>query len=225
MSLIGTMYKEPRVFAHDAYALSALEAQYGIIDPPPYSLNIRSAGLEYYCADGATDVRTQGGSGSGLTVDLTVNMANGVIGNAAVNNQGFGYVPGDIVSVDAECGNNTGTLIINAVDIVTPIAWAYGDPLTIKPGPKTDIGYFKEKTQYSYTYGKNNYVNPGPPAALYIAADMDITVIMEASNDIFTGVTKQTQFKGVKAGTILPFSVLTVTNISAGTFDDVVALW
>tara|TARA_R110002020_G_scaffold64375_3_gene170792 strand:+ start:2482 stop:3159 length:678 start_codon:yes stop_codon:yes gene_type:complete len=225
MSLIGTMYKEPRVFAHDAYALSDLKKKYGIIDPPPYSLNIRSQGVDYSCANGATDVRTQGGSGSGLTVDLTVNPATGGVSNAAVNNQGFGYLPGDIVSIDADCGKNTATLIINPVDIVTAVAWAFGDPLTIKPGPKTDISFYGEKTQYSYTFGKTNYVNPGPPAALYIGVDMDISVIMEASNSIFDGTTKVTQFKGVKAGTVLPFSVLTVTNTTAGTLDDVVALW
>ena len=223
MSLIGTMMREPRVFAHDAYALSQLQSQFGSIAAA--GLTVQSDGTNYFCANGATDVRTQGGSGSGLTVDLTVDPLTGGVTAAAVNQQGSGYVAGDIVTIDAECGQNTATLLIGVPDLSLPVAWTIGDPLTIMPGPKTDISFYREKTQYSYTFGGVDFVNPGPPAALYIGVDTAITVIMEASNNIFTGATKEVEIPGLKAGTVLPFSVLTITDLGAATLDDIIALW
>ena len=223
MSLIGTMMREPRVFAHDAYALSQLQSQFGIISAA--GLTVQSQGTSYFCANGATDVRTQGGSGSGLTVDLTVDMVTGGVTAAAVNQQGSGYLAGDIVTIDAECGQDTAALLIGVPDLAIPVAWAVGDPLTITPGPKTDINFYREKTQYTYTFGKNTFANPGPPAALYIGVDTALTVIMEASNNIFTGVTKEVEIPGLKAGTVLPFSVLTITDLGAATLDDIIALW
>jgi len=223
MSLIGTMHKEPRVFAHDAYALSQLQTRYGNVAAA--GLTLQSQGQNYFCANGATGVRTQGGNGSGLTVDLTIDMATGEVATALVNNTGTGYLPGDVVTIDAECGSNTATAVISALDIGAPIAWAAGDPLTITPGPKTDIDFYREKTQYRYTFGKNTFTNPGPPAALYIGIDTSITVIMEASNNIFDGTTKEVIIPGLKAGTVLPFSVLTVTDLGNATLDDIIALW
>jgi len=223
MSLIGTMYKEPRVFAHDAYALSQLQSRYGVVFAA--GLTIQSDGTNYFCANGATDVRTQGGNGSGLTVDLTVDATTGGVLTALVNQQGSGYLPGDVVTFDAECGQNTADAVITALNIGPPVAWAVGDPLTIMPGPKTDISFYREKTQYSYTFGGVDFVNPGPPAALYIGVDTSITVIMEASNNIFDGTTKEVEIPGLKAGTVLPFSVLTVTDLGDATLDDIIALW
>ena len=223
MSLIGTMYKEPRVFAHDAYALSQLKSEYGVVFAA--ALTIQSDGTNYFCANGATDVRTQGGSGSGLTVDLTVDPLTGGVTAAAVNQQGSGYLPGDVVTFDAECGQNTADAVITALNLGPAVAWAVGDPLTIMPGPKTDISFYREKTQYSYTFGGVNFVNPGPPAALYIGVDTSITVIMEASNNVFDGTTKEVEIPGLKAGTVLPFSVLTITDLGDATLDDIIALW
>jgi len=223
MSLIGTMYKEPRVFAHDAYALSQLKSQYGVVNAA--GLTIQSDGANYFCANGATDVRIQGGSGSGLTVDLTVDMATGGVATAIVNSQGSGYLPGDVVTIDAACGSNTATAVIGALDLAAAAAWTVADPLTIMPGPKTDIDFYREKTQYTYTVGKTTYVNPGPPAALYIGVDTSITVIMEASENIFTGLTKEVVIPGLKAGTVLPFSVLTITDLGDATLSDIIALW
>lgn len=223
MSLIGTMYKEPRVFAHDAYALNQLKSAYGVVNAA--GLTLRSQGQNYFCANGATDVRVQGGSGSGLTVDLTVDMADGKVSTALVNSSGSGYLPGDVVTIDADCGSNTATAVIDALNLGPATAWAAGDPLTIMPGPKTDIDFYREKTQYTYVFGKNTYVNPGPPAALYIGVDTSITVIMEASNNIFDGLTKQVVIPGLKAGTILPFSVLTITDLGDAGLSDIVALW
>ena len=223
MSLIGTMYKEPRVFAHDAYALSQLKSEYGVVFAA--ALTIQSDGTNYFCANGATDVRTQGGNGSGLTVDLTVDPLTGGVTAAAVNQQGSGYLPGDVVTFDAECGQNTADAVITALNLGPAVAWAAGDPLTIMPGPKTDISFYREKTQYSYTFGGVDFVNPGPPAALYIGVDTSITVIMEASNNIFDGTTKEVEIPGLKAGTVLPFSVLTITDLGDATLDDIIALW
>ena len=223
MSLIGTMYKEPRVFAHDAYALSQLKSEYGVVFAA--ALTIQSDGTNYFCANGATDVRTQGGNGSGLTVDLTVDPLTGGVTAAAVNQQGSGYLPGDVVTFDAECGQNTADAVITALNLGPAVAWAAGDPLTILPGPKTDISFYREKTQYSNTFGGVDFVNPGPPAALYIGVDTSITVIMEASNNIFDGTTKEVEIPGLKAGTVLPFSVLTITDLGDATLDDIIALW
>jgi len=223
MSLIGTMYKEPRVFAHDAYALSQLQASYGVVFAA--GLTIQSDGTNYFCANGATDVRTQGGNGSGLTVDLTVDATTGGVLTAMVNQQGFGYLPGDVVTFDAECGQNTADAVITAGNLGPAVAWAVGDPLTIMPGPKTDISFYREKTQYNYTFGGVDFVNPGPPAALYIGVDTSITVIMEASNNVFDGLTKEVEIPGLKAGTVLPFSVLTIADLGDATLDDIIALW
>jgi hypothetical protein len=93
------------------------------------------------------------------------------------------------------------------------------------PGPKTDISFYREKTQYNYTFGGVDFVNPGPPAALYIGVDTSITVIMEASNNVFDGLTKEVEIPGLKAGTVLPFSVLTIADLGDATLDDIIALW
>ena len=72
----------------------------------------------------------------------------------------------------------------------------------------------------SYTYttslGATVYHTPGPGAALYVGADMDITVINEAGTEV--------EYKGVKAGSFLPVSVLSVVAGPAD-LDDVLALF
>lgn len=232
MSLIGTMFKEPRVFVHDAYNLSRLYSKYGELTAFA-GLTIFSAGSGYFPAGLAlTDVRTQGGHGGGLTVDITTNAAGGVTA-ATVNQQGEGYLPNDIVSIDASfggietgTGNGNATIQIQPADLVAATAWALGDPLTIMPYEKTSISYFKEKSSYTYEFGGTTFENPGPPAGIYVGVDMDLTVILENPIDAYTGVPdKQIEFTGLKGGTFYPLSVLTVTAQSAGGLADIIAVW
>lgn len=67
---------------------------------PVSSINLISGGLGYA---GSTSVATSGGSGSGLTVNTTVN-SKGTVTSAVLSSRGNGYKAGDILTVVG--GNN-----------------------------------------------------------------------------------------------------------------------
>ena len=80
--------------------------------------------------------------------------------------------------------------------------------------------YWNEKTAYVYSsavLGTGPFETPGPGAALYVGAAMDITVINESTTEV--------TYKGVNAGSFLPVSVLSVTAQSAGGLDDILVLF
>ena len=66
----------------------------------------------------ATDVATTGGTGTGLTVDITANA--GAVTAVAVNNPGVGYTIGDTITIDA--GNDDATIDVLTVDDVNECA-------------------------------------------------------------------------------------------------------
>lgn len=72
------------------------------------SLTVNNGGTGY---SNANNVATTGGSGSGLTVNVSVDA--GVITSANVNSPGSGYVSGDIVNVS---GGTSGTLNVVSVN-------------------------------------------------------------------------------------------------------------
>lgn len=71
-----------------------------------------------------TGVVAVGGSGTGLTLDLTISA--GVITNAVVNNAGTGYVTGDTVTVPSEGGS--GEVLTLTANALTP--FINGSPKT-----------------------------------------------------------------------------------------------
>ena len=78
------------------------------------TLGITTPGTGYTTA---TDVPTSGGSGEGLTVDITA--VAGAITVVAVNQPGFGYVTTDVVTV-VQTGGSSGTLNVLTA---TGISW------------------------------------------------------------------------------------------------------
>jgi len=72
-------------------------------------INLSSPGTSYTSATGVT---TTGGSGSGLTLDVTDNGSGGIL-SVAVNYPGSGYQVGDIVTIDG--GNSDATITIASV--------------------------------------------------------------------------------------------------------------
>ena len=77
-----------------------------------------TAGGADYVAD-ASDVATTGGSGSGLTVDITV--AAGAIDTAVINQAGSGYTNGDVVTVAGGTGGQL-TLTVSDQGITVTVA-------------------------------------------------------------------------------------------------------
>jgi len=239
MSLIGTMMREPRVFAHDAIALSDLKDIYGALNGVTYTFaggEIINQGTNYQQV--ATNLPLQGGSGGGGTCSIVADPVTGGVTDLTIVAAGLGYREGDIVTVGSPgvvggvtvpMGDGNCRFEIQAGDLQAPIPWALGDALTLMPFsvPYNGLNWSKDKTKYTYEFGGATISNPGPPAALYIGADMDISVIMENPIDPYTGVhDKVVEFKGVKAGTVLPISVLTVTDSTAEDYlEHIIAIW
>lgn len=72
-------------------------------------LRIQAAGTGYTAATGVAT--TTGGSGTGLTVDTTVNLSNEIV-EVVINNPGQGYRTGDVVTVSG--GGGDCTLMVSA---------------------------------------------------------------------------------------------------------------
>ena len=221
MSTIGTTLKQPRVFAHDAIALSGLCGNIsGIIVAPGLAVPLTApdVGGSGYGIGGPHATVTNGG-GSGATVTIN-NVAAGAVTDFDITGIGQDYEVGDSLTVQA--GNNDCVIFITETGCST---WALGDPITQMPnetlGSMNSVPYWNEKTAYTYTMTlpgpTGTFQTPGPGAAIYVGADMDITVVNEAGTTV--------TYAGVTAGSFLPVSVLTVKIISAGTTADVLALF
>jgi hypothetical protein len=230
MSTIGTTLKQPRVFAHDAIALSGLCGNIsGTIVAPgtgeTIDPTIGDVGGTNYTAGGPYTTTTNGG-GSGATVTvLTLDVAtpNGV---ATYDITGIGqdYEVGDVLTVINGPDDNCQIVITET----GCSAWALGDPITQMPnealGSMNSVPYWNEKMAYTYDGPVGNpgpHQTPGPGAALYVGVDLtELTVINEATTEV--------TYTGVAAGSFLPVSVLSVvaTLPTGGTeLDEILALF
>ena len=130
--------------------------------------NVTPVGLGYALAN---NVPCSGGSGTGLTVNITNVGALGEVNNITVNNPGIGYITGDVVNISAPLGVGGGAQVVLVVqtasmmrDVVsdylpdgtTPNPYrqpyyngATFDPITWKGDPE----YLKEKfVRFSYRF-------------------------------------------------------------------------
>ena len=221
MSTIGTTLKQPRVFAHDAIALSDLCGNIsGTIVAPGLAVALVApdvGGTGYVVGGPHATVTNGGGSGATVTINAEV---GGAVTDFDISAIGQDYEVGDSLTVQA--GNNDCVIFITETGCS---AWALGDPITQMPnealGSMNSVPYWNEKSSYTYTMTlpgpTGTFQTPGPGAAIYVGVNMDITVVNEA------GTTAT--YAGVTAGSFLPVSVLTVKIISAGTTADVLALF
>jgi len=227
MSTIGTTLKQPRVFAHDAIALSGLCGNTsGIIVAPALTPTISTIdsttgedGGTNYTVGGPYATTTNGG-GSGATVNvLSLDITVGAVDTYDIATAGQDYEVGDVLTVINGPDNNC-QIIITETGCST---WALGDPITQMPnealGSMNSVPYWNEKMAYTYTSTVSGpHQTPGPGAALYIGAAMDITVINEAGTEV--------TYEGVNAGSFLPVSVLSVVAKTDPTdLDTVLALF
>ena len=228
MSTIGTTLKQPRVFAHDAIALADLCGNIsGTIIAPgtgaaidPASGDIAGTG---YTAGVLYSTDTDSLHGAGATVTVVSIDGVGGVDDFDITAVGANYEVGDILTV-INGGSDDCQIVITEVGCSQ---WAFGDPITQMPStlsPMNSVPYWNEKMAYTYTStasgNEGPYSTPGPGAALYVGAAMDITVINEAGTEVV--------YKGVNAGSFLPVSVLSVVTTlpNGGTeLDDILALF
>ena len=211
MSTIGTTLKEPRVFAHDAIALANLT---GYPPTPAATFTIIDGGTDYAVGvlgtttlDGGKFANVNIVSVGAIDQDVTaVNLAGG--------DGGINYTVGDRLRVS---GGNF-DCILEVATVTATGSWAFGDPIVAPQPTFNTVPYWEEKMSYTYStsLGATVYHTPGPGAALYVGADMDITVINEAGTEV--------EYKGVAAGSFLPVSVLSVVAGPAD-LEDVLALF
>jgi len=213
MSTIGTTLKQPRVFAHDAIALDDLcKATSGVLTG-----TVTSGGVGGYVALATYETTTNSTYGSGATIRVDTVIGPGIVQTFTIINAGEFYEAGDILTLVGGGSSDDCTIEVSTVGCTT---WEFGDPITPMPNNFDTVPYWNEKTSYTYTTSlvgnPGPHQTPGPGAALYVGADMDITVINEAGTEV--------EYKGVKAGSFLPVSVLSVV---AGPADltDVLALF
>ena len=95
----------------------------------------------------------------------------------------------------------------NAVVLADAIA-VYNDPIVPMPVITSPLNTPNLGEFITYTVGATTYQTPGPGVGIYIGADCDLTVVMESGNEV--------EYTGLKAGSFLPISVLTVTGCSLG---------
>ena len=83
----------------------------------PSTVSVKDGGTNY---SNATGQPTEGGTGTGLSVDITVD-ANNVVTNATISNAGTGYTTNDVVTVTGSGGaTNDCTLTLTAMETVAP---------------------------------------------------------------------------------------------------------
>ena len=218
MSTIGTTLKQPRVFAHDAIALSGLNYPIDTIA----TLTIVDGGSNYTAGIVDSAAITGGGSGAEVTITVAGLAPFDVTGATIVGGYdgGINYQVGDQITL-SQSGSDE-NCILQVATITATTTWALGDPITPMPSNFNTVPYWNEKMAYTYTMTApgitGTFETPGPGAAIYIGADMDITVVNEAGTTV--------TYAGVTAGSFLPVSVLTVKSISApADEDDVLVLF
>ena len=214
MSTIGTTLKQPRVFAHDAIALSGLDYPINTIA----TLTIVDGGSNYTA--GIVDSAAIIGGGSGAEVTIVVGA--GIVTGATIvgaYDGGINYQVGDQITL-SQSGSDE-NCILQVATITATTTWALGDPITPMPSNFNTVPYWNEKMTYTYTSSAQAGVvkeTPGPGAAIYMGVGGDITVINESTTEV--------TYIGVAAGSFLPVSVLSVVALSGGpTTADVLALF
>lgn len=215
MSTIGTMLKQPRVFAHDAIALDDLcGATDGILTltvaPPATAGTLYTAGPTTYATTSDSEF------GSGATVSVTAVGGGGDVTAFTLVDTGEFYEAGDTLTLVGGGSGDDCTIVIATVGCTT---WALGDPITRMPNNHGMPAGWNEKSSYVYSPSTGGtFRTPGPGAALYVGVAGDVTVINEATTEV--------TYLGVAAGSFLPVSVLSVTILANGpTTADVLALF
>jgi len=105
---------------------------------------------------------TTGGTGSGLTVNITSVNLNQQITGLTINNPGIGYTDGDVINIDPRAGDATMTVevaIVSTMQDVTSPDLPTGNTTATDPNPlydadwKGDPDYLKEKfVRFSYRF-------------------------------------------------------------------------
>ena len=224
MSVIGTTYKQPRVFAPEATALEDLCGATGVITvlvaAPP------AEGGSGYTAPGVYTTNSPNG-GIGATVEvLTVDGSGGVL-TFALAEGGEHYNGGDILTLVG--GDNNCRIEVQTVSRCT--AWSMGDPVAPTSPTFNSVNYTFEKSNYYWSSGGVGGVRSGRAcSALYIGADMaTLEVIQEgkalrgAPTNPAAAQTPTTTYHNVPAGSFLPISVVTVVSATATTPGDLPA--
>jgi hypothetical protein len=214
MSTIGTTLKQPRVFAHDAIALSGLcgttDGILTLTGAPPATPGTNYGLLTY-------ETTSDSEFGSGATVQVTVIGGGGSVNTFVLVDAGEFYEAGDILTLVGLGSGDDCTIVIATVGCTT---WALGDPITRMPNNFNTVPYWNEKSSYTYSTSipSGPHQTPGPGAALYLGVGGDITVINEAGTEV--------TYLGVAAGSFLPVSVLSVVVLANGpSTADVLALF
>lgn len=216
MSVIGTTYKQPRVFAHDATALldlcgSPVNVIATLAVAPPVE-----PGTEYTAGVYET---TTSGSGVGATVEV-LTVTDPAIGNVAtftLTTSGEHYEVGDILTLVG--GGSDNNCRIEIASITACGTWAFGDPIV--PTTGAVINYAFEKETYYWHDGSGVHAGRAC-AALYVGTDMtSIKVIQEgkaiqgAPTAPAAVDTPTTTYYNVPAGSFLPISIVTVVGAVA----------
>ena len=224
MSVIGTTYKQPRVFAHDATALQDLCGATGVITAlvaaPP-----AEGGSNYLAGTIYTTNSSNGGIGA--TVEVLTVDGTGAVLTFALAEGGEHYNNGDVITLIG--GDNNCRIEIQTVSTCT--AWAMGDPVSPTSPTFNGVNYTFEKSNYYWSSGGVGGVRSGRAcSALYIGADMaTLEVIQEgkaiqgAPTNPSAAETPTTTYHNVPAGSFLPVSVVTVVSATATTPGDLPA--
>jgi hypothetical protein len=209
MSVLGTTRKQPRVFAHDATALSDL---CGAVDIIAALAGAVTDGGTNYTAGPTTYATTTTGGGHGATVSVTAIAVGGIVTAFTLVDAGENYTAGDILTLIGGTSNNNCTIAVATITACT--TWAWGDPLVPIDSTSNSVPYVFEKTNYYYDDGAGAHAAKDC-AALYVGANMDTLVVIQegkANQGAPTDppATQTTTYYNVPAGTFLPVSVVTV---------------
>ncbi len=214
MSVIGTTYKQPRVFAHDATALedlcgSPVNVIATLAVAPP-----AEPGTGY--AAGVYETTTSGsGVGATVTVLTVTDPLVGDVATFSLTTGGEHYKVGDILTLVGGTSDNNCQIEIASVTACG--TWAFGDPIV--PTTGAVINYAFEKETYYWHDGSG--VQAGRAcAALYVGSDMtSIKVIQEGKANkgapTAPAATPTTTYYNVPAGSFLPISIVTVVGAVA----------
>ncbi len=205
MSTIGIMYKQPRVFAHDAHpvVLGAINSTWNINDKIKWPLNWGGITVTSPGTGGAGNdyevgmVLTMGGSatGSGVTVTVDAVDINGLITDYHISAVGAAYLVGDSLTqtgVSAPAGGLGFTCDVSNIDI--PNTQEAGCCLYFSSAAAADVSLIMEAGTY------DGSANNGYPAG-----------------DIKT-------FELVPVGSFMPILVKQVTSAIASA-GDILALY
>ena len=230
MSVLGTTRKQPRLFAHDAIALSDL---CGAVDIIATLAGAVTNGGTNYTAGPTTYTTTTTGGGIGATVSVTAIGAGGVVTAFTLVDAGENYAVGDVLTLIGGTPASDNNCTIEVATITPCTTWAWGDPLVPIDSTGNSVPYVFEKTNYYYNDGAGSHAAKDT-AALYVGANMDTLVVIQegkANQGAPTGpaATQTTTYYNVPAGTFLPVSVVTVLTSTTSdalpggvTVDDVI---